>query len=94
MYTTSLGVVRATHSRCALVRKILDTSMADFEELDLFDPYVGKVHQTELKARMGACPAATVPQVFLRGRWLAVSVNRCRHQSFREVVWRGFAAVL
>jgi glutaredoxin domain-containing cysteine-rich protein 1 len=58
---------------CVLVKKILRNLMVKYEERDVF---MSRDTQTELRERMG-CDDIIVPQVFLEGQPIGVSL--CQH---------------
>ena len=69
VYITTLGVVRETFARCVKVRQILRTLLVKTEERDVF---MSRENQIELVERMEQEEAVTVPQVFVKGRYLGV----------------------
>lgn len=69
LYTTSMGVVRSTYTKCQTVKKILNTLMIKFEERDVF---MSTVHQQEIRERMEG-DEIDVPQLFIDGQYIGVS---------------------
>ena len=85
VYITTLGVLRETYARCVTVRQILRTLLIKVDERDVF---MSRANQAELAERMtagcggGGAAAANfnnanidVPQVFVEGRYLGVSLG-------------------
>jgi len=70
VYTTTMGIVRATAQRCARVRQILRTLLVRFDERDLF---MARDAQAELQSRLNTATLPQLPQVFVEGRLLGVS---------------------
>ena len=66
-----MGIVRTTSERCRKVRKILETLMVKFEERDVF---MNRGFQQEVRERLGTT-RVIVPQVFVEGRHLGVSLS-------------------
>ncbi|EAT44895.1 AAEL003807-PA [Aedes aegypti] len=64
VYTTSMGIVRETYTKCANVKQILRTLLVKFEERDVF---MSSDYQQEIKDRMQS-EAIQVPQVFVEGQ--------------------------
>ncbi|XP_058819769.1 uncharacterized protein LOC131682356 [Topomyia yanbarensis] len=64
VYTTSMGIVRETYTKCANVKQILRTLLVKFEERDVF---MSSDYQQEIKDRMQN-EAINVPQVFVDGQ--------------------------
>ncbi|XP_034240906.1 LOW QUALITY PROTEIN: glutaredoxin domain-containing cysteine-rich protein CG12206-like [Thrips palmi] len=64
VYTTTMGVVRATYQRCVRVKQILRTLLVRFDEKDVF---MSREVQGELMERM-RLDAIQVPQVFVEGQ--------------------------
>ncbi|XP_058443620.1 uncharacterized protein LOC131425611 [Malaya genurostris] len=64
VYTTSMGIVRETYTKCANVKQILRTLLVKFEERDVF---MSSDYQQEIKDRMQS-EAINVPQVFVDGQ--------------------------
>ncbi|XP_062539320.1 uncharacterized protein LOC134207616 [Armigeres subalbatus] len=64
VYTTSMGIVRETYTKCANVKQILRTLLVKFEERDVF---MSSDYQQEIKDRMQS-EAIQVPQVFVDGQ--------------------------
>lgn len=69
IYTSSMTVVRETHERCKIVKKILQNHMVRYEEKDLF---MNKDNQKELMERLGTT-VVSVPQVFADGSLLGTA---------------------
>lgn len=72
VYTTSMGIVRETYTKCANVKQILRTLLVKFEERDVF---MSSDYQQEIKDRMQS-ELIQVPQVFVDGQH--VGVSRCK----------------
>ncbi|XP_055641425.1 glutaredoxin domain-containing cysteine-rich protein CG12206-like [Toxorhynchites rutilus septentrionalis] len=74
VYTTSMGIVRETYTKCANVKQILKTLLVKFEERDVF---MSNDYQQEIKDRMQS-EAINVPQLFVDGQHVgdAESVER------------------
>lgn len=70
IYTTSMTVVRKTHERCKIAKKILQNHMVRYEERDLF---MNKENQKELMERLGTS-TISLPQVFADGGLIGVSL--------------------
>ncbi|XP_014250566.1 glutaredoxin domain-containing cysteine-rich protein CG31559-like [Cimex lectularius] len=66
VYTTTMGVIRATYLRCLKARHILRTNMIKYTEKDVF---MSKSFQNELKERLGT-DSVSLPQIFLEGSHL------------------------
>jgi len=66
MYTTTMGIVRATYQRCLKVRQILRTHLVKFEEKDVF---MSRETQAEIKERMST-DHILVPQLFIEGQYI------------------------
>ncbi|XP_039435759.1 glutaredoxin domain-containing cysteine-rich protein CG31559-like [Culex pipiens pallens] len=64
VYTTSMGIVRETYTKCANVKQILRTLLVKFEERDVF---MSSDYQQEIKDRMQS-ELIQVPQVFVDGQ--------------------------
>ncbi len=75
VYLTTLGVLRETYARCVKVRQILRTLLIKVEERDVF---MSRENQVELIERIsengGENVAVSLPQVFVEGAYLGVSV--------------------
>lgn len=71
LYTTSMGVVRATYAKCQAVKQILRTLMVKFEERDVFMSYT---HQQDIRDRMQN-DVIDVPQLFVEGQYVGVSIT-------------------
>ena len=69
LYTTSMKVVRETHDKCLLVKKILETQRVEFEERDIF---ASKDFHRDLVERLSD-EDVELPQVFADGFYLGVS---------------------
>lgn len=69
LYTTSMGIIRSTYTKCQTVKKILNTLMVKFEERDVF---MSHVHQQEIRDRM-QMDVIDVPQLFVDGQYIGVS---------------------
>lgn len=88
LYTTSMGIVRSTYTKCQTVKKILNTLMVKYEERDVFMSTVSddsisqrawitlicqlQVHQQEIRERMES-DEIDVPQLFVDGQYIGVS---------------------
>lgn len=66
-----MTVVRQTHERCKIVKKILQNHMVRYEEKDLF---MNSENQKELMERLGS-NEISLPQVFADGNLLGVSLE-------------------
>ncbi|OXA38099.1 Glutaredoxin domain-containing cysteine-rich protein 1 [Folsomia candida] len=66
VYTTSMGVVRATFLRCQKVKQILRNLLVKFDERDC---YMNRSIQNEIRNRLPNQMLA-LPQVFLEGQLL------------------------
>ncbi|KAK3929937.1 Glutaredoxin domain-containing cysteine-rich protein, partial [Frankliniella fusca] len=64
VFTTTMGVVRATYQRCVRVKQILRTLLVRFDEKDVF---MSREVQAELMERMRQ-DTIQVPQVFVEGQ--------------------------
>ena len=73
VYTTSMGVVRTTYQRCLQVQRILGTLLINYEERDVS---MNRQVQNELKERTKS-NRVSVPQVFVEGQFLGVSLSVC-----------------
>lgn len=71
VYTTTMGIVRETYHKCLKVKQILRTLMVKFEERDVF---MSSEAQEEIRDRM-KCNFILVPQVFVEGQHIGVSLN-------------------
>lgn len=72
VYTTSMGIVRETYTKCANVKQILKTLLVKFEERDVF---MSNDYQQEIKDRMQS-DAINVPQLFVDGQHVGVSIEQ------------------
>jgi glutaredoxin domain-containing cysteine-rich protein 1 len=70
VYTTSMGVVRATFLRCQKVKQILRNLLVKFDERDC---YMNRSIQNEIRNRLSNQMLA-LPQVFLEGQLLGVRI--------------------
>lgn len=86
LYTTSVSIVRETHDKCLLVRRILETHMVDYEERDIF---LSKESHRELIHRAGD---VELPQVFLDGYQLgsAKEIERLNEVGTLKKIFRHF----
>ncbi|XP_055385942.1 glutaredoxin domain-containing cysteine-rich protein CG31559-like [Condylostylus longicornis] len=66
VYTTSMGIIRETYTRCANVKQILRTLLVKFEERDVF---MSLEYQQEIKERM-QMDVIEVPQLFVEGQYV------------------------
>ncbi|XP_050079905.1 uncharacterized protein LOC126567711 [Anopheles maculipalpis] len=64
VYSTSMGIVRETYTKCMNVKQILRTLLVKFEEKDIF---MSNEYQQEIKERMQA-DTINIPQVFVDGQ--------------------------
>ncbi|XP_017844805.1 glutaredoxin domain-containing cysteine-rich protein CG31559 [Drosophila busckii] len=64
LYTTSMGVIRDTYTKCATVKQILRTLLVKFEERDVF---MSIEYQAEMRQRMQSTQIR-VPQLFVEGQ--------------------------
>lgn len=64
IYTTTMGIVRATYQRCVLVKKILRNLLVKYEERDVF---MSTEYQDEIRDRMKS-DQILVPQLFIDGQ--------------------------
>ncbi|XP_049547748.1 glutaredoxin domain-containing cysteine-rich protein CG31559-like [Anopheles darlingi] len=64
VYSTSMGIVRETYTKCMSVKQILRTLLIKFEEKDIF---MSNEYQQEIRDRMQT-DCVTVPQVFVDGQ--------------------------
>ncbi|KAH8402784.1 hypothetical protein KR215_010737 [Drosophila sulfurigaster] len=64
LYTTSMGVIRDTYTKCANVKQILRTLLVKFEERDVF---MSVEYQAEMRQRMHASQIR-VPQLYVEGQ--------------------------
>lgn len=69
IYTTTMGIVRETATRCQKVRHILRTHMAKYVEKDSF---MSREIQAEIKERTG-WNVISLPLVFINGQYFGVS---------------------
>ena len=74
VYSTSMGIVRETYTKCANVKQILRTLLVKFEERDIF---MSSEYQQEIRERMQS-DTINIPQVFVDGQHIGVSCNRGR----------------
>jgi glutaredoxin domain-containing cysteine-rich protein 1 len=72
LYTTTMGIVRDTYQRCLLVRQILRTHLVKFVERDVF---MSREVQKEIRERLGGVDTISVPQLFVEGNLIGVSIN-------------------
>ncbi|KAH8359996.1 hypothetical protein KR093_009967 [Drosophila rubida] len=64
LYTTSMGVIRDTYTKCANVKQILRTLLVKFEERDVF---MSVEYQAEMRQRMHTSQIR-VPQLYVEGQ--------------------------
>uniref|UniRef100_A0A182W5R6 Glutaredoxin domain-containing protein n=1 Tax=Anopheles minimus TaxID=112268 RepID=A0A182W5R6_9DIPT len=64
VYSTSMGIVRETYTKCMNVKQILRTLLVKFEEKDIF---MSNEYQQEIKERMQV-DTINIPQVFVDGQ--------------------------
>uniref|UniRef100_A0A182QEH2 Glutaredoxin domain-containing protein n=1 Tax=Anopheles farauti TaxID=69004 RepID=A0A182QEH2_9DIPT len=64
VYSTSMGIVRETYTKCMNVKQILRTLLVKFEEKDIF---MSSEYQQEIKERMQT-DTVNIPQVFVDGQ--------------------------
>ncbi|XP_058127287.1 uncharacterized protein LOC131268994 [Anopheles coustani] len=64
VYSTSMGIVRETYTKCMNVKQILRTLLIKFEEKDIF---MSNEYQQEIRERMQT-DTISVPQVFVDGQ--------------------------
>ncbi|XP_017016714.1 glutaredoxin domain-containing cysteine-rich protein CG31559 [Drosophila kikkawai] len=64
LYTTSMGIIRDTYTKCANVKQILRTLLVKFEERDVF---MSVEYQAEMRQRMQA-GQVRVPQLYVEGQ--------------------------
>ncbi|XP_017130889.1 glutaredoxin domain-containing cysteine-rich protein CG31559 [Drosophila elegans] len=64
LYTTSMGIIRETYTKCANVKQILRTLLVKFEERDVF---MSVEYQAEMRQRM-QCGQVRVPQLYVEGQ--------------------------
>ncbi|XP_041764362.1 uncharacterized protein LOC121589481 [Anopheles merus] len=64
VYSTSMGIVRETYTKCANVKQILRTLLVKFEERDIF---MSSEYQQEIRERMQS-DTINIPQVFVDGQ--------------------------
>ncbi|XP_034484425.1 glutaredoxin domain-containing cysteine-rich protein CG31559 [Drosophila innubila] len=64
LYTTSMGVIRDTYTKCANVKQILRTLLVKFEERDVF---MSVEYQAEMRQRMQTSQIR-VPQLYVEGQ--------------------------
>lgn len=76
-----MGVVRQTYQRCLQVQRILGTLLINYEERDVS---MNRQVQQELKERMNR-NRIVIPQVFVEGQLLGVSLNTFHLQSNQTV---------
>lgn len=69
VYTTSMGIVRSTYTKCQSVKQILKTLLVKFEERDVF---MSGEYQQEIRDRMQK-EEIDVPQLFVDGHHIGVS---------------------
>ncbi|EDW14685.1 glutaredoxin domain-containing cysteine-rich protein CG31559 [Drosophila mojavensis] len=74
LYTTSMGVIRDTYTKCANVKQILRTLLVKFEERDVF---MSVEYQAEIRQRMQTSQIR-VPQLYVEGQHIgdAATVER------------------
>jgi glutaredoxin domain-containing cysteine-rich protein 1 len=68
VYTTSMGIIRETYTKCATVKQILRTLLVKFEERDVF---MSNEYQQEIRDRMHS-EDIEVPQLFVDGHHVGV----------------------
>jgi glutaredoxin domain-containing cysteine-rich protein 1 len=90
-YTTSMNVVRDTHDKCLLVKKILQTQRVEFDERDVF---VSRDFHRELVERLGD-EHYELPQVFADGFPLGNSaeVEKLNEQGTLRKIFQRFKKV-
>jgi glutaredoxin domain-containing cysteine-rich protein 1 len=71
VYTTSMGIVRSTYTKCQSVKQILRTLLVKFEERDVF---MSNEYQQEIRDRMQK-NEIDVPQLFVNGHHIGVSFS-------------------
>ncbi|KAH8295217.1 hypothetical protein KR018_008793 [Drosophila ironensis] len=64
LYTTSMGIIRDTYTKCANVKQILRTLLVKFEERDVF---MSVEYQAEMRQRMQTAQVR-VPQLYVEGQ--------------------------
>ncbi|XP_017082332.1 LOW QUALITY PROTEIN: glutaredoxin domain-containing cysteine-rich protein CG31559 [Drosophila eugracilis] len=64
LYTTSMGIIRETYTKCANVKQILRTLLVKFEERDVF---MSVEYQAEMRQRMQS-GHVRVPQLYVEGQ--------------------------
>ncbi|KAH8383645.1 hypothetical protein KR009_009820 [Drosophila setifemur] len=64
LYTTSMGIIRDTYTKCANVKQILRTLLVKFEERDVF---MSVEYQAEMRQRMQTTQVR-VPQLYVEGQ--------------------------
>ncbi|XP_039495095.1 glutaredoxin domain-containing cysteine-rich protein CG31559 isoform X1 [Drosophila santomea] len=64
LYTTSMGIIRDTYTKCANVKQILRTLLVKFEERDVF---MSVEYQAEMRQRMQS-GQVRVPQLYVEGQ--------------------------
>ncbi|EDW24269.1 GL23481 [Drosophila persimilis] len=64
LYTTSMGIIRDTYTKCANVKQILRTLLIKFEERDVF---MSVEYQAEMRQRMQTSHVR-VPQLYVEGQ--------------------------
>ncbi|XP_016954388.1 glutaredoxin domain-containing cysteine-rich protein CG31559 [Drosophila biarmipes] len=64
LYTTSMGIIRETYTKCANVKQILRTLLVKFEERDVF---MSVEYQAEMRQRMRS-GQVRVPQLYVEGQ--------------------------
>ncbi|KAH8327166.1 hypothetical protein KR074_006345 [Drosophila pseudoananassae] len=64
LYTTSMGIIRDTYTKCANVKQILRTLLVKFEERDVF---MSVEYQAEMRQRMQT-NQVRVPQLYVEGQ--------------------------
>ena len=70
VYTTSMGIVRSTYTKCQSIKQILKTLLVKFEERDVF---MSGEYQQEIKDRMQKTEI-DIPQLFVNGQYIGVSI--------------------
>lgn len=75
LYSTSMGIVRSTYTKCQSIKQILKTLLVKFEERDVF---MSGEYQQEIKDRMQNTEI-DIPQLFVNVQYIGVSsrVNYC-----------------
>ncbi|KAH8243634.1 hypothetical protein KR032_009026 [Drosophila birchii] len=66
LYTTSMGIIRDTYTKCANVKQILRTLLVKFEERDVF---MSVEYQAEMRQRMQT-GQVRVPQLYVEGQYI------------------------